>query len=934
MATVSSSSTSSKARRAPRPVSGRSRTPSAKALQGIALRDSKRRKSSGSISEGDQHGGGEEEDADQAVERATQLSKVADVDTPMTGTGSGRARRANRVDTSDRWQAILDSAKENFVNNDDDDQDSVATPATNDEDEDDDDEARVNNTSTAAADDSADAIRCVCGQTEEVEDDDKTFIQCDKCQVWQHAPCVGLSDDAIPEQYFCEQCRPDLHKKLLRRLLGGKSVKSRKPAQQSIRKRKRTSLGPVASTSAEAVADDDDDAYVDMKDAAVSDDDHGDSDVSAGNEETDPEDEIQVVPRPRKRSLSGTASKSPRRKSTTMAGKKPPIKGKKSNAVDQSTTASSNLDEMQDPLRRSVAKALINDLQKAAELVVSEEPPAEFPTKPDAQLSLAQSTAFAVEFAMYRALIEPSATSSVGQKYKDKYRQLSFNLKDPKNPSLRKRVLAGSIQPTTLVLMTSEDMANPEAKALAEQVREEAMRQSVLEVDNGPRIRRTHKGEEIIEGPDDNVAAASSSAVLPQAARSADEDSPLRNTPQVEQDVGIARSPAASEASNDSTATGSAFDTPPPQKQPVLTRPRDPVMATTSAATSSNPPRSPNYDNDAANLDSDEDVHAILAADTNETAGYVDEQRPKVWSGKVIMTGVSEFEANATLAGGPKDDPLDASWRDILPSLMQIDGRIAKPDATKYLLHQRHSSSKAVMCLIIEPRTSENRAIDRLSNYFVSKSRFGVLKPGSPHPSGFRIRDGYLVPLASDEPLPEFVETLPKHTISTRRTANLLLAMLVVERPITGRAASTSSVALPEASLKSPTAPLPALQTSGPALLRKSSSAADSNNMPSTPSVGAPTPTGFAPAQRNYFDNKQGGREAQGNRQTAPAAASATATPAPQPVAATAPNLTESDTNMLLTFLQARPEIAADPAVASDPARLSRLLLDFAAGKL
>lgn len=39
------------------------------------------------------------------------------------------------------------------------------------------------------------------------------FIQCDICKVWQHGGCVGIMDEATsPEEYFCEQCRKDLHR--------------------------------------------------------------------------------------------------------------------------------------------------------------------------------------------------------------------------------------------------------------------------------------------------------------------------------------------------------------------------------------------------------------------------------------------------------------------------------------------------------------------------------------------------------------------------------------------------------------------------------------------------------------------------------------------------------------------------------------------------
>ncbi|KAK4697934.1 hypothetical protein P7C71_g222, partial [Lecanoromycetidae sp. Uapishka_2] len=79
--------------------------------------------------------------------------------------------------------------------------------------------------------------RCICGNQEypglpvSPSDDNKAtsksdsdpavfaedatgwFIQCDKCHVWQHGGCVGLLDETTsPEEYYCEQCHPDLHK--------------------------------------------------------------------------------------------------------------------------------------------------------------------------------------------------------------------------------------------------------------------------------------------------------------------------------------------------------------------------------------------------------------------------------------------------------------------------------------------------------------------------------------------------------------------------------------------------------------------------------------------------------------------------------------------------------------------------------------------------
>ncbi|GJD10393.1 Putative histone deacetylase complex subunit cti6 [Galdieria sulphuraria] len=74
-------------------------------------------------------------------------------------------------------------------------EDSKSTPAVDEEEE------ELN------SEDSEEKTRCPCGRIENFG----TMIQCDECRVWQHAKCVGFRKlSEIPEQYFCEECRPDL----------------------------------------------------------------------------------------------------------------------------------------------------------------------------------------------------------------------------------------------------------------------------------------------------------------------------------------------------------------------------------------------------------------------------------------------------------------------------------------------------------------------------------------------------------------------------------------------------------------------------------------------------------------------------------------------------------------------------------------------------
>ncbi|KAK6368148.1 Histone deacetylase complex subunit [Exophiala oligosperma] len=72
--------------------------------------------------------------------------------------------------------------------------------------------------------------RCICGQAEYpgpsaslrqqqtdpdtlTDDTGNFFVQCDKCGVWQHGGCMGLLDESmLPDEYYCEQCKPEFHK--------------------------------------------------------------------------------------------------------------------------------------------------------------------------------------------------------------------------------------------------------------------------------------------------------------------------------------------------------------------------------------------------------------------------------------------------------------------------------------------------------------------------------------------------------------------------------------------------------------------------------------------------------------------------------------------------------------------------------------------------
>lgn len=79
-------------------------------------------------------------------------------------------------------------------------------------------------------------IRCICGCVEEDKDDERTMVQCDGCQVWQHNECMEISEDndELPDDYFCELCRPEDHVELLSKVARGE-----KPWEERERQRER-----------------------------------------------------------------------------------------------------------------------------------------------------------------------------------------------------------------------------------------------------------------------------------------------------------------------------------------------------------------------------------------------------------------------------------------------------------------------------------------------------------------------------------------------------------------------------------------------------------------------------------------------------------------------------------------------------------------------
>ncbi|XP_076253902.1 protein partner of snf isoform X1 [Rhynchophorus ferrugineus] len=91
-----------------------------------------------------------------------------------------------------------------------------------------------------------------------------------------------------------------------------------------------------------------------------------------------------------------------------------------------------------------------------------------------------------------------------GQKYKNKYRSLIFNIKDSKNQTLWRRICEKSISSYELVRLSPDDMASQELAKWREQEAKhqlDMIKKNEIELLNCNRqyVLKTHKGEEVLE---------------------------------------------------------------------------------------------------------------------------------------------------------------------------------------------------------------------------------------------------------------------------------------------------------------------------------------------------------------------------------------------------------------------------------------------------
>lgn len=675
-----------------------------------------------------------------------------------------------------------------------------------------------------AQDDQDEIIRCVCGATEQDEDSGEAWISCETCYAWQHNVCVGVSsyEDEIPDNYWCEKCRPEDHKELLEGIKRGeKPWEERRRAHEEKKRRKggRKPKGGRKSDSKEP--DKEKDAKTKAKPSPAPDTKEKKETPFKGKRkarEDSHDTDGKVCPTDllggECRLTNGNQSSKARRVST-----EPPPTPKYTPPKDLEPA----IKELP-PTRNGPAKALKKSLVHVM-TGMARDNQLEIPEGSTVD-SMAETSALQIE----RAVFDTHPMAKGQKEYSQQIKSLTFNLKN--NHELVHGLIQGMHTPPTLAVMTSDQLASAELQRQTAEMKAKAEKASILYTQEsaGPRVRRTHKGEEVVE--DEGFVNKNDDAPSPlppgggPSRRSASSDTGKDQGPRAVTDEPTgaehaelpARSPPLDESGQQRSPSQSSFDIKKvfsSVRSPSTSQPRRPSALATSGP------------------GEDADVDRLLQ-DENESPPYSpteDAQDPDVvWRGSLAMSSIADFQAVAKHIGGANFASI-GPWSKLIPRRLTVAGRIQEKNAIEYLCSLRYSSLTDVIVVNIEPVFPEAKAeFTTMVDYFVNKKRYGVI---GDKVAG-NVRDTYLVPVpAGENNHPEFMLNLVDNHIPKSRTEPMLLAVFVYRNDPAQLKSATPPT--PSAGPAGTPTPAPTATAQGAGVVQRSNSTSGPAFSPATP---------------------------------------------------------------------------------------------------
>ena len=457
-----------------------------------------------------------------------------------------------------------------------------------------------------------------------------------------------------------------------------------------------------------------------------------------------------------------------------------------------------NISDLQSDDRKRVATALVKmfvDQTKQAEKQAAFKlPPGQ---KADA---FGLRLGLAVEYAVYLNFWGQSGKPS--EQYGDKFRAIQHNVKA--NPDLRDRLLKGTLSPNDFSKMSRDDMASKELQEKKAEILKESEKQHVLVQDEGPRMRRTHKGEELIEDNSHLADTADPAFTAPLRKRPSEIDtnmkqgSPEAPTPQSPAAVEVpenfgAASPSTKQPLTVDTSGSPRASAPPERKssnnfniQDVWSGVKGPDPEAQRVRQVSRPSESAVTPvQQMPGVQADAEIDQLLKEDEVEDeepyspVDFTAEPGAPIWHGRMSMAGIANFTGTAKHVAGA-DLSSSIPWHSLIPATLTIEGRIDIDRASSYLCGLRWSTTTDVVVVAVTPNGEPDNItqFNKLFQYFTERKRYGVVGR-SPVPA---VKDTYVVPLESGMlNKPEFIELLEYCIIEDPAPERMLLLTFVVK---------------------------------------------------------------------------------------------------------------------------------------------------------
>ncbi|KAI0906213.1 hypothetical protein F4823DRAFT_627233 [Ustulina deusta] len=602
-------------------------------------------------------------------------------------------------------------------------------------------------------------IRCICGATTQDDDDaNEPWIACDKCGAWQHNVCVGMSvfTEDLTKDYFCEQCAPQDHKETLEAIKRGeKPWEDRRQRYEDEKKRKKggkKGKGKRASDHKERAS------------------------PSAASAKPKPSPAPDVKKEEPTQEPQQKGKRKSRDHSQGPATKQRKVTETQSTPIYPKYSPPNDLPESI-PKLEGTRKQAAMAVQKSLDSAIDQAEKKKLFTLPEGSTKKHFSERLAIEIERAFQDTHPNTSQNAAQ-----LRTLMFSLKN--NIELAVRVLNRTLPPTSFVVMTGEELATKELQRENAEMKARADKQSILITDDGPRVRRTHKGEEVVEAESFTAPIDEAPSQLrQQGIREAAEATGA--VVGADADAGAASGDGEKPAPPRRTSSGPLRINTQPLQSP---KPSDFDLGKVFSSVRS--PSAPHQRRASTQVRSvgpgdDPDVDRLLQDDGNDSPPYSpteDIDPDVIWRGPLTMTNVADIATIAKFVGGADLSKVRGiAWKDLIPPLLSVCGRIPEEKAVPYLCGLRYNNQIDLVITSLSPAQSNNEA-DRkqflsVIDYFRTKKRYGVVgerKLGN-------VRDTYLVPVPEGNgPIPEPMQNIGDHLIPQVRTEPMLLMVFVV----------------------------------------------------------------------------------------------------------------------------------------------------------